>query len=71
MAKMIGTDPRGLSVRDLIALLKKCPDKDAWVVLPESPELDGCRHDPFKNVVAVRATNSATVELVGDARGHY
>jgi hypothetical protein len=71
MAKMIGTDPRGLSVRELISFLKKCPDKDAWVVLPESPKLDEYRHDPFKKVVGVRATNSATVELVGDARGYY
>jgi hypothetical protein len=71
MAKIIGTDPRGLSVRELIALLKKCPDQDAWVVLPESPLLDDYRHDPFKNVVGVRATYSATVELVGDGRGYY
>ncbi len=71
MAKIIGTDLRGLSVRELIAVLKKCPDKDAWIVLPESPLLDDYRHDPFKKVVGVRATNSTTVELVGDGRGYY
>jgi hypothetical protein len=71
MAQMIGTDPRGLSVREVITLLKKCPDQDAWVVLPESPKLDDYRHDPFKKMVGVRATGSATVDLVGGVRGYY
>jgi hypothetical protein len=71
MARVIGTDPQGLSVRELIALLEKCPDKDAWVVLPESSDLDHYRHDPFRLLVGVRSTDSATVELVDDGGGYY
>ena len=72
MARMIGVDPEGLSVRELIALLEKCPDQDAWVVVPETPALDNYRHDPHHNLVAVRATGSASVELVvAEARGWY
>jgi|HubBroStandDraft_5_1064220.scaffolds.fasta_scaffold46044_1 hypothetical protein len=55
---------KNLSVRELITLLKLCPDQDAWVVVPDSPAMDDHRHDPFRSVAAVRATDSATVELV-------
>jgi hypothetical protein len=71
MAKMIAVYKEGLSVRELITALKKCKDQDAWVVLPASPALDDCRHDPFKRLVGVRATDSATVELVGNGGGYY
>jgi hypothetical protein len=69
---MIGTDLRGFSVRELITFLEECPNKDAWVVFPESPKLGGGGiHDPFRKIVGVRATNSATVELVGGDKGYY
>jgi hypothetical protein len=71
MAEMLKVDPQGMSVRELINVLKECPDPDAWVVMPESAALDNYRHDPFRKLVGVRATGSATVELVGKEGDSY
>jgi len=48
-----------VSVRELIALLRKCPDQDAYVVLRTPNRVGG-------NLVidGVRPTGRATVELV-------
>ncbi len=53
-----------LSVRELIALLKLCHDQDADVCVPNDCVLDNYRHSPFRSVIGVRATDSASVELV-------
>jgi hypothetical protein len=53
-----------LSVRELAALLKLCPDQDAYVCVPNAAVMDNYRHDPFRSVVGVRATDSASVELI-------
>jgi hypothetical protein len=68
MAKMIAVYKEGLSVRELITVLKKCKNQDAWVVLPESPALDEYRHDPFKKLVGVRATTAICLQSVSAPR---
>jgi Ser/Thr protein kinase RdoA (MazF antagonist) len=58
-----------VSVRELIELLRKCPDQDAFVVLPPHPSFEGA---DFLMVDGVEPRfNFAVVNIVAGAKGWF
>lgn len=58
-----------LSVSELIAELKKCPDQDAFVIVGELPEADGRDMTMIDGVKA--RPGRAVVELILGGEGYW
>jgi hypothetical protein len=62
---VLGSNKSGFRVKELIELLRCCPDQNAWVVLPDPPE-DEWKYYPFGIATEVEAVG----DFVSIESGH-